>query len=219
MKRALEMQAGIYRAETARTIDANGGNPGCNQGGICIVAPAAYSFYPQMKAESQCFTEETANCIVNGTNAGYQNGVVQPYKPYAMSKDSHFTRAEDKDVANPLYASDYKVPQIVKDGNYIVRRLTPTECARLQGFPDWWCEDLGTDEPSEDEMFFWRGVFDTYARINNTKPKTDNQILKWLKDPHTDAAEYKMWGNGVALPCVWFVLAGIVWAESEDDAD
>lgn len=26
---------------------------------------------------------------------------------------------------------------------YIVRRLTPTECARLQGFPDWWCEGLG----------------------------------------------------------------------------
>lgn len=26
---------------------------------------------------------------------------------------------------------------------YIVRRLTPTECARLQGFPDWWCEGMG----------------------------------------------------------------------------
>lgn len=26
---------------------------------------------------------------------------------------------------------------------YIVRRLTPTECARLQGMPDWWCEGLG----------------------------------------------------------------------------
>lgn len=23
---------------------------------------------------------------------------------------------------------------------YIVRRLTPTECLRLQGLPDWWCE-------------------------------------------------------------------------------
>ena len=26
--------------------------------------------------------------------------------------------------------------------------------------------------------------------------------------------EYKMWGNGVALPCVWFVLCGIVWMHS-----
>ena len=35
---------------------------------------------------------------------------------------------------------------------------------------------------------------------------------KWLKTPHSDAAEYKMWGNGVALPCVYFILSGIVWA-------
>lgn len=29
---------------------------------------------------------------------------------------------------------------VVEDVEYIVRRLTPTECARLQGFPDWWCK-------------------------------------------------------------------------------
>ena len=40
---------------------------------------------------------------------------------------------------------------------------------------------------------------------------TEKQILKWLKQPHSDAAEYKLWGNGVALPCVFFVLAGIVY--------
>ena len=28
---------------------------------------------------------------------------------------------------------------------------------------------------------------------------------------YSDAAEYKLWGNGVALPCVYFVLAGITW--------
>ena len=30
--------SGIYEAETSRTLDANGGNPGCNQGGIAVVA-------------------------------------------------------------------------------------------------------------------------------------------------------------------------------------
>ena len=55
------------------------------------------------------------------------------------------------------------------DVTYIVRRLTPTECARLQGFPDWWCADV----------------------------------------PHADSAEYKMWGNGVSLPCVLYVMEGI----------
>jgi DNA (cytosine-5)-methyltransferase 1 len=94
---------------------------------------------------------------------------------------------------------------------YIVRRLTPTECARLQGFPDWWCSDLEDENPTDEELSFWKDVFRTYARINGTKEKPDSQILRWLKDPHSDAAEYKMWGNGVALPCVMFVLAGIVY--------
>ena len=97
--------------------------------------------------------------------------------------------------------------------NYSVRRLTPTECARLQGFPDWWCSDLGTESPTENEIFFWRDVFETYRRVTapEKKHKTDNQIIKWLKKPYSDSAEYKMWGNGVALPCVFFVLAGIAY--------
>ena len=52
---------------------------------------------------------------------------------------------------------------------YIVRRLTPLECCRLQGFPDWW-ED----------------------GVNGS-----------------DSARYKMWGNGMALPCVLYVMEGI----------
>lgn len=52
---------------------------------------------------------------------------------------------------------------------YIVRRLTPTECARLQGFPDWWTD--GADG--------------------------------------SDSAKYKLWGNGIALPCAEDVLRRI----------
>lgn len=56
------------------------------------------------------------------------------------------------------------------EDEYIVRRLTPTECARLQGFPDDWCADV----------------------------------------PHTDAQEYKMWGNGIALNCILPMMQNIV---------
>lgn len=52
---------------------------------------------------------------------------------------------------------------------YVLRRLTPTECARLQGFPDWWVD--GADG--------------------------------------SDSAIYKMWGNGIALPCAADVLGRI----------
>jgi len=92
----------------------------------------------------------------------------------------------------------------------VVRRLTPTECARLQGFPDWWCSDL-----QDDDFDFWREVWNEYARINNTKPKTDKAVREWMKHPHSDSAEYKMWGNGVALPCVDFVLWAIKEYENE----
>ena len=98
------------------------------------------------------------------------------------------------------------------EAGYTVRRLTPTECARLQGFPDWWCADLGTEKPTDEEMYFWHKVFKTYSEVTGCKMKSDKQIKKWLADPYSDSAEYKMWGNGVALPCVWFVLCGIVWA-------
>lgn len=52
---------------------------------------------------------------------------------------------------------------------YVLRRLTPTECARLQGFPDWWVDGANG----------------------------------------SDSAIYKMWGNGIALPCAADVLGRI----------
>lgn len=132
---------------------------------------------------------------------------------YSTSKNSHHTEAEEN-LANTLVASDYKDPPTVSaQPFYIVRRLTPTECARLQGFPDWWCFELGIDEPTEKDIAFWREAFETHRKITgaSTKPKTDKQIRRWLKNPHSDSAEYKMWGNGVALPCVSFILASIVY--------
>ena len=115
--------------------------------------------------------------------------------------------------APTLMARDFKDPTAVNRG-YSVRRLTPTECARLQGFPDFWCTGLDTPEPTEEDIAFWTEVWETHRRVvgGSAKAKSRNQIIKWLQHPHSDAAEYKMWGNGVALPNVFFVLAGIVWS-------
>ncbi|GHU74186.1 hypothetical protein FACS1894188_01670 [Clostridia bacterium] len=35
--------------------------------------------------------------------------------------------------------------------SYIVRRLTPLECCRLQGYPDWWCEGLAETSLTESD--------------------------------------------------------------------
>lgn len=60
--------------------------------------------------------------------------------------------------------------EIQNERKYVLRRLTPTECARLQGFPDWWVD--GTEG--------------------------------------SDSAVYKMWGNGIALPCAADVIGRLV---------
>ncbi len=204
--------SGFYEAETSRTLDGNGGNPSCNQGGIAVVSVQGSVIGREDKNGPQgSGVNEDVSFTLNATD---HHAVAYPI--YCTSKNSHFTRAE-KELANTLVATDYKDPPVINDAQrepeYIVRRLTPTECARLQGFPDWWCGGLGTEEPMGEDLAFWREVFETHRRIagTSTKPKTDKQIIKWLKNPHSDSAEYKMWGNGVALPNVYFVLSGIVY--------
>jgi DNA (cytosine-5)-methyltransferase 1 len=96
--------------------------------------------------------------------------------------------------------------------NYIVRRLTPTECARLQGFPDKWGHPDKKEDFTEEEYKFWLEVRNTYAKINGKSEKeyTKAQMLTWYSKLHTDSAEYKMWGNGIALPNALYVMQGIV---------
>ncbi len=199
--------SGFYKADTSRTLDGNGGNPTCNQGGIAIVEGngSRPSHYGNGYSESD---------VMYTLNTVDRHAVAVP--TYSSSKASFFTSAEEE-LANTLVATDYKDPPLVNDTDgdleYIVRRLTPTECARLQGFPDWWCDDLGVKLPSEEELTRWAEIFETHRKIVGTssKPKTRKQIFKWLQNPHSDSAEYKMWGNGVALPNVVYVLMGIVY--------
>lgn len=96
--------------------------------------------------------------------------------------------------------------------DYIVRRLTPTECARLQGFPSKWGFLDAKEDFTEEEYKFWLEVRNTYAKINGKAEKdyTKAQILIWYNKLHTNSAEYKMWGNGIALPNALYVMQGIV---------
>ena len=309
--------SGFYEATTSRTLDRSGGDPTCNQGGLCICEPVVC--VDQGGGKSNCTVDEQMTLPLSCTHGGApavafaqnqrdevrdlgdksaalaaepgmkqqtfvlqgsmigrkdENGpqgdgvnegvcftldatdhhaVCAPDDVYAMTTGSYMQ--VEKELAPTLMARDYKDPttiapaphlnegvmgtvatgahpsgfngqdafndRLVIDNpeaqptpvNYTVRRLTPTECARLQGFPDGWCRDLGTENPTEEELAFWADVFETHRKIvtQAKKPKTEKQLRKWLADPYSDAAEYKLWGNGVALPCVYFVLAGIAW--------
>lgn len=277
--------SGFYEAETSRTLDRSGGDPTCNQGGICVVEPVAFTQNQRdevrdLGEKSAAFAAEPGmkqqTFVLQGNMIGRkdENGpqgdgvnedvcftldatdrhaVCAPEDVYAMTTGSYMQVA--KEVAPTLMARDYKDPttiapvphlnegvmgtvatgahpsgfngqdafndRLVIDNpeaqptpvTYTVRRLTPTECARLQGFPDWWCRDLGTENPTEEELAFWAEVFETHRKIvtHTKKPKTEKQIRKWLADPYTDSAEYRIWGNGICLANAFFVLAGIAW--------
>lgn len=96
--------------------------------------------------------------------------------------------------------------------DYIVRRVTPLECSRLQGLPDDWCNIPPIQEPGEKDLSFYRPVWDAWTRTTGKKSKTDAQILKWLKSPVSESAQYQMYGNGIALPQWVWVLGRIVEA-------
>jgi DNA (cytosine-5)-methyltransferase 1 len=100
---------------------------------------------------------------------------------------------------------------------YIVRRLTPTECARLQGFPDRWGDIEPKTDFTDEEWSFWAGVRNTHAAINGkaVKSYTKAQMLTWYSKLHTDSAEYKMWGNGIALPPALYCMQGIKEVQNE----
>ena len=204
--------SGFYEADTSRSLDANGGNPTCNQGGMAVVAVQGSMIGRSDKngPQGSGINEDVSFTL----DAADRHAVA-----YCMTSGSYTQTLEEQSPT--LMARDYKDPPVVNETEpeYIVRRLTPTECARLQGFPDWWCAGLAIDNPSEEEIEFWTEVFETHRKIMGTssKPKSHNQIIKWLKDPHSDSAEYKMWGNGVALPNVYFVLSGIVWALKNEE--
>ena len=192
------------------------GRPAMNQG-----YNARFSF--------QVEEEKSPTLVASGAG-----GIAHP--KYSTSKNSYHTVAE-KEKANTLVASDYKDSPVVNDSTpeieYIVRRLTPQECALLQGMPTWWCDGLGIENPTEEQITWWQNVFEAYNKAigKECKPKSRKQIEKWLKNPYSDSAAYKMWGcgcpvdtsakqkhrprrqlrHGIASSNALFVLAGIAY--------
>ena len=198
----------------------------------------AYGFDPGASRDvGDLWFEEQSKTLTNGTCPGHHNGVVctdvgwlsseegtSPTLLARMHKDPHLVSYWDGgQTAGTLTANNAGGNQRMPDKEnfnaviesrphrYIVRRLTPTECARLQGFPDDWGHPNIKDKFTKEEYEFWLDVRNTHASINGktTKQYTKDQMLSWYNKLHTDGAEYKMWGNGIALPTALYVLQGI----------
>lgn len=231
--------SGCYQTDTARTLDTSGGDATRNQGGNLILSPATV-FENHSQDTRFRPTGDTAQTVVAkyGTGGSNQPLVVQPFtigrdyktveteaaqtltrsdvpgmvaQPYSIGNGQTHVLGLDEAARTLNCMHDAQAVIIPTDLDYIVRRLMPLECSRLQGYPDWWMDNLGTPEPTESEIDWWSEVFETHRKAvkPDVKPRTRNQIRKWLQDPHNDSAEYRMWGNSLAIPNAYHVLAGI----------
>lgn len=158
--------SGYYEADTARTLDAlQCGYPGCNQGGMAVVEPSVVC----------C---ETFHCTT-------EYDIAQPLKaidckdPLVVAHGvdcRNATEYEDQTGALQSSACHNMNSNNVVRVRYIVRRLTPLECERLQGYPDGWT-DIGEWVDS-----------------------------KGKKHKEADSPRFKALGNSIALPPWKWVL-------------
>ena len=233
----------FYEADTARTLDGNGGNPCCNQGGIAVVSkiyslenhPSDGRLNIDHGGKVQTLTSRIGtgggnvpmvlmdrSAYNQGINANVELGIDEDGIAFThVAKDpgavcyvvdqgggksganvtenlaptltcthggepavAYIDTSHADDVVRTDYvvallqARDYKGGKYVlqAEPHYIVRRLTPLECERLQGYPDGWT-DIGD-----------------YTDTNGKKGKS------------SDASRYKALGNSIALPSWKWVL-------------
>ena len=167
--------------------------------------------------------EEIAQTLV----AKGSGGVAHPQDEtdahcYAMQA---FGQYKESEIASAIKARDFKdSTDLVVEMEYIIRRLTPLECCRLQGFPDDWTEDIAITEPKASVIREWMIAWAEWWRLIGKDsgiqlPKDAKQVERWLADPASDSGLYKMWGNGIALPCAMFVMEGIAEVLKEENSN
>lgn len=153
-----------------------------------------------------------------GWSLNYINPVLQPLPENAVGIDLYNGAVTGNTAATLTKKNDgtSSGPEVAqrKTPDWIVRRLIPLECGRLQGFPDGWAEI----EPLTDlrELPFWRKVYAKDCEIKGKKPnrkimQADSEeggraLMRWHDGLHSMAAEYAMWGNGMALPNALFFV-------------
>ena len=212
--------SGFHETSIAKCLDTSDGSPNKNQGGTMIVHcnsfNGCYSVngyddkqkFPTICAGYSHYFSNNIGCIVNSTIEDTVCYSQDAYDKYEKNDRGSTLRASggvygggsENLVCELVYClqgngidradtagcngcgwredKSYTLntidrPAVVySDDNvqYSVRRITPLECCRLQGFPDWWVKDV----------------------------------------PRSDSQEYKMWGNGMALPNALYVMQGIV---------
>jgi len=143
-----------------------------------------------------CMHDQQAVCY---DARGNGNGETLCFNEAQITSPTNGNNPQWNEPCHTISATDNRAPTVIirkPPRKYIIRRLTTTECATLQGFPDKWGH-LAPYNPADAE--FWEDVRKTQAEINGKKYKPVKDVKKWYEKLHTDGAEYKMWGFMVWL--------------------
>ena len=195
--------SGFNETNVSRTLDCSDQNPAKNQGGLAIVQASVFDtrgngdgqIVPTITGDHESrITDYTAIAVdlYNGAMTGdtatsitcrsiASHSGPQVMESYGIGNgQAHSSVTKEKsgtlDTMHDAQAVAIEHMELPKKIAWIVRRLTPTECERLQGYPDGWT-DIGE----------W----------TDTKGK---------KHKAADSPRYKALGNSIALPQWFWIV-------------
>lgn len=122
----------------------------------------------------------------------------------------------NKDVCFTLNTADrHGVAYEMTVENFVhwcVRRLTPKECERLQGYPDFWTVLRKIESMTDEEYDFYKSAYITDKEIKGKAVKrapTKEQLIAWHNKLDVDGTRYRQLGNSLAIPCALRVIGYI----------
>lgn len=147
--------------------------------------------------------------IISPTITGDHNSRITDYTTLVMQSAGFCGQNSITAVAKGPGAVAYKLYLTLK---WIVRRLTPRECERLQGYPDDWTVLPKISEMSDEDYEFYKAVFMLDKSIRGkatTKEPDKKKLIRWYNGLDNDGARYRMLGNSLAIPCALRVIGYI----------
>ena len=187
-------QSGIYETEVCRTLDtASCGSPACNQGGTAIV-------------EIDC----------NARPKIYRKAT----KSHNTNEAPTFKEDNISSTLNTFDIGESRINELVVDWK-TVRRLTPLECERLQGYPDGWT-DIGEWVDSKGKLHKESSDTARYRTLGNSIALPPwrwilGRMALWLKQPATMGSLFDGIGG---FPLLWEEINGAgscLWASEIDE--
>ena len=209
--------SGSRRVDIAKTLDCADPSPAKNQGGLCVIQAQAFG---QASYDEYVPTKQAVTLKATGDNygGGSENLVLAPCKFPIVCRATQQSNAETMIDCCPTITSAAGT-----SGNNQPIAAVPYTLKIRSG-----CEGGGkgaliqedknaTLSCNNDQTLFVPTQTENGEVIYLARELTPTECASlqgFEKDwcalvPHKDSAEYKMWGNGMAFPCMLYIMEGV----------